>query len=306
MARAPLVESKNLNMSKRLSSKLAERLLLQGELRMELRLRRKAEGQLTVLKLGGSVITEKDKPMTAKLEVMERLAKEIVDADAAPLVIVHGGGSFGHTIAKKYNIKEGFNEPSQIEGFSKTHQAMLELNRLVVDALIRNNIAAFPISPSSCITTKLGRIEVFYDSATKRLLDTGFVPVLFGDTVLDSNLGFTILSGDQIVAALAIKLGAGRVIFGVDVDGLYSADPKHDSSAQLIPRITLRELRVLLHNIGGAKVDDVTGGMLGKVSELIPAVEAGVQAIVISATKEGNVYKALKKEKVSGTLIEKE
>jgi isopentenyl phosphate kinase len=280
--------------------------LLQEELRVEPGLRRKAEGQLTVLKLGGSVITEKNKPMTAKPEVIERLAREIVDADTFPLVIVHGGGSFGHTIAKKYKIKEGYSEPSQIEGFSKTHQAMLELNRLVVDALIRNDIAAFPVSPSSCVTTNLGRIQVFYDSTTRRLLDTGFVPVFFGDTVLDSSLGFTILSGDQIVAALAVKLRANRVIFGVDVDGLYTADPKRDSSAQLIPRITLRKLRSLLHNIGGAQVDDVTGGMMGKVSELIPAVEAGVQTFILSAVKEGNVYKALKKEGVSGTLIERE
>jgi isopentenyl phosphate kinase len=280
--------------------------LSQGEFRMEPRLRRRAEGKLTVLKLGGSVITEKNKPMTAKPEVMERLAREIVDADATPLVIVHGGGSFGHTIAKKYKIKEGYSEPSQIEGFSKTHQAMLELNRLVVGALIRNNIAAFPVSPSSCMTTNLGRIEAFYDSTTRRLLDTGFVPVFFGDTVLDSSLGFTILSGDQIVAALAVKLRASRVIFGVDVDGLYTADPKRDSSAQLIPRITLQELRALLHNIGGAQVDDVTGGMIGKVSELIPAVEAGAQTFILSAAKEGNVYKALKKEEVGGTLIERE
>lgn len=275
-------------------------------LRVEPRLRRKAEGELTVLKLGGSVITEKGKPLTAKPEVIERLAKEIVEADDTSLIIVHGGGSFGHTIAKKYKIKEGYNELSQIEGFSKTHQAMLELNRRVVDALIRNNIAAFPVSPSSCMTTNLGRIEVFYDSTTRRLLDIGFVPVFFGDTVLDSSLGFTILSGDQIVATLAIKLRASRAIFGVDVDGLYTGDPKHDSSAQLIPRITLRELRALLHNIEGAKVDDVTGGMVGKVSELIPAVEADVQTFIMSAAKEGNVYKALKKEKVRGTLIERE
>lgn len=279
---------------------------MRKELRVEPRLRRKAEGELTVLKLGGSVITEKGTPLTAKLEVIERLAKEIVEADDTSLIIVHGGGSFGHTIAKKYKIKEGYNEPSQIEGFSKTHQAMLELNRLVVDALIRNNIAAFPVSPSSCMTTNLGRIEVFYDSTTRRLLDIGFVPVFFGDTVLDSSLGFTILSGDQIVATLAIKLRASRSIFGVDVDGLYTGDPKHDPSAQLIPRITLRELRALLQNIEGATVDDVTGGMVGKVSELIPAVEADVQTFIISAAKEGNVYKALKKEKVRGTLIERE
>ena len=276
------------------------------ELQAEPRLRRRAEGRLTVLKLGGSVITKKDKPMTPKLSAIERLAKEIADADVEHLVIVHGGGSYGHTVAKEYGIKEGYKDSSQIEGFPKTHQAMLDLNKLVVEALVRHQIAAFPVSPSSCITTKSGRIEVFYDSTTTMLLETGFVPVLFGDVVLDSTMGFTILSGDQLVATLATNLDAERIILGVDVDGLCVTDPKSDSSAQFIPTVTLSELKALLRNIGGAKVVDVTGGMLGKVSELIPAVEAGVEAVIVNAEKEGNVYKALRKERVAGTLIKRE
>jgi isopentenyl phosphate kinase len=269
-------------------------------------LRRRAESRLTVLKLGGSVITEKDKPMTPDLSAIERLAREVADADVQRLIIVHGGGSYGHSLAKEYRIKEGYRNSAQVEGFSKTHQAMLDLNKLVVEALVRSKVAAFPVSPSSCITTRLGRIEVFYDSSVTRLLETGFVPVLFGDAVLDSTLGFTILSGDQLVASLATKLDAERIVLGVDVDGLCTADPKSDPSAQLIPRVTIRELKALARSIGEAKVVDVTGGMLGKVAELIPVVEAGVEAIIVNAAKEGNVYKALRKEKVAGTVIERE
>lgn len=252
------------------------------------------------------MITKKEESMTPNLNAIQRLAKEIADADVERLIIVHGGGSFGHPLAKQYNIKQGYEEPSQIKGFSKTHQAMLELNKLVVNALIHNNIAAFSVSPSSCIVTKAGRIEIFYDCTLARLLDTGFVPVLFGDVVLDNNTGFTILSGDQLVAALATRFKAEKIVFGVDVEGLYTADPKTDDSAQLISHITLQELKILLHSIGGAKVTDVTGGMLGKILELIPVIATGIQAIVINAAKRDNVYKALREEKVVGTLIEKE
>jgi len=269
-------------------------------------LKSKAEGKLTVLKLGGSVITDKEKPMTANLSAIQRLAKEIADANIEHLIIVHGGGSFGHPLAKRYKIQEGYKEPKQIEGFSKIHQAMLELNKLVVDALIRHNIAAFSVSPSSCIVTDAGRIQIFYDNTLTRLLNTGFTPVLFGDAVLDSNKGFAILSGDQLVSALALRLKAGNIVLGVDVDGLHTADPKTDSSSQLISQITLKELKAMLHNIGKAKVIDVTGGMLGKISELIPAIEAGIKTIIVNANREGNVYKALKEEKLVGTLIEKE
>jgi isopentenyl phosphate kinase len=279
--------------------------LLLEELWMEPKLS-KVESRLVVLKLGGSVITDKEKPMTPNPDAIQRLAKEIAEANVERIILVHGGGSFGHPLARQYKIKEGYEEASQIEGFSKIHQAMLELNKLVVDALIYHNIAAFSVSPSSCIVTKAGRIHVFYDSTLTRLLDIGFAPVLFGDAVLDNNIGFTILSGDQLVATLAIKFKANKIILGADVDGLYTADPKIDSSAQLIAHIKLQELKTLLHSIEEAKVIDVTGGMLGKILELMPAIEADIPTIIVNATKEDNVYKALRKEKVVSTLIEKE
>lgn len=266
----------------------------------------KTKSKLTLLKLGGSVITNKEQSMTANLKVIEQLAKEIAAADIQRLIIVHGGGSFGHPLAKKYKIKEGYDELSQLEGFSKTHQAMLELNKLVVDALISRSIPAFSVSPSSCIVTKAGRIQIFYDSILTRLLNTGFVPVLFGDAVLDNNMGFTIVSGDQLVASMAVRFKTERVVFGVDVNGLFTSDPKSDATARLMPHVTMGELKTLTRNIGEAKVTDVTGGMLGKILEIMPAIDAGVQAIVVNAAKEGNVYKALRKEKVVGTLIEKE
>lgn len=280
--------------------------MLREELRTELKLKNRAESKLAVLKLGGSVITDKGKPMTPNLDAIQRLAKEIADANVERLIIVHGGGSFGHPLARQYKIKEGYEDPLQVEGFSKTHQAMLELNKLVVDALIRHNIAAFSVSPSSCVVTKAGRIHVFYDSTLTRLLDKGFVPVLFGDAVLDNNIGFTILSGDQLVATLATRFKANRIIFGADVDGLYTADPKTADSAQLIPHIKLQELKILLHSIEEAKVTDVTGGMLGKILELMPAIDADIPTIIVNAAEEDNVYKALRAEKVVGTLIEKE
>ncbi len=284
---------------------LAEGLLWQEELWTGLELRGRTKGKLIVLKLGGSVITKKKRAMTPNLDSLHRLAREIAAAEVEHLIIVHGGGSFGHPLAKQYKIKEGYEDPSQIKGFSRTHQAMLGLNRLVVDALIRHNIAAFSVSPSSFIITKAGRIQIFYDITIAKLLDTGFVPVLFGDAVLDSNIGFTILSGDQLVAALATRFKASKIIFGVDVDGLYTADPKTEDSAHLISHTTLQGLKSAMHNMGEAKVTDVTGGMLGKISELMPAIDAEIPTIIINAAKEGNIYKALKEKRVVCTLIEK-
>ena len=259
----------------------------------------------TVLKLGGSVITNKKKPLTPNLTAIERLAGEISRAHISPLVLIHGGGSFGHPIAKKYSIDKGYTDHPQIMGFSKTRQAMMTLNKFVVDSLILHNIPAVTVQPSSCTITKQGRIEVMEETPLRRLLEMGFVPVLHGDAVLDSDMGFAILSGDQLVSSLATKLEAERIIIGIDVDGLYTSDPKTDANAQLIQQINQQELTKMQHEIGGIRVPDVTGGMLGKVLELIPAVEKEIPVIIVNAVKLGNVYKALKGEEVVGTVIQR-
>ena len=260
----------------------------------------------TILKLGGSAITHKAKPQTANLPVIDNLAHEIAEAKTPRLIIVHGGGSFGHPLAKKYAINEGFKDSSQLVGFAETHEAMTVLNGLVVKALIRHNIPAVGVAPSSFLITKQGRIEKLDISVIAKLQEMGFVPVLYGDTVLDSEKGFAILSGDQLIAKLAVVLDAERIIVGVDVDGLYAADPKSDSSAELIPRITVKELRKFQNWTEKAKVTDVTGGMHGKIIELIPAIEHGVRAVIVNATKHGTVRGALRNETVVGTLIIKE
>ena len=54
----------------------------------------------------------------------------------------------------------------------------------------------------------------------KSLMKMGITPVLYGDAVLDQKLGFTVLSGDQLVAYMATKFGASKIVIGVDTDGL--------------------------------------------------------------------------------------
>jgi len=262
--------------------------------------------KLTILKLGGSVITRKEKPLTPNLRAIRRLASEISSAQTTPLVVVHGGGSFGHPLAKRFAIKEGYrNDTLQALGFAQTHQAMVALNKLVVDALIQRKIPAVAVSPSSSVVTQSGRIQTMMEEPLKKLLQTGFVPVLYGDAVLDSDLGFTILSGDQLIAYVAMHLNAGRIIVGIDVDGLYTADPKTNSLAKLINHITLKELKEMRQQIEEAKVTDVTGGMLGKIMELMLAAEKSINALIVNAAKPKNIYKALKGEKVTGTLVER-
>jgi isopentenyl phosphate kinase len=258
------------------------------------------------LKIGGSVITNKNEELTPKTQEMNRIAQEIRKAEVANLVIIHGGGSFGHPLAQKHAIKDGLKDVSQLVGFAETHHMMTVLNGLLMDTLIMHALPAISITPSSCMITENGRIKCFEDTALKIMLKMGFLPVLYGDAVLDTKLGFTILSGDQIVSHVATRLNADQILIGVDVDGLYNADPKLEKNAKLFTHLTLEELKKLQGKLGKSNACDVTGGMFGKIAELIPALEQGIPVKIVNASKPNYIYKALKGEKVEGTLIEKE
>ena len=264
------------------------------------------ELKLTILKIGGSVITDKNGELAPRTQEINRLAEELQRANVPNLVIVHGGGSFGHPVAEKYGIKDGFKEASQIIGFAETHHVMTVLNGLFMDALVWHNVPAVSITPSSCIITKKGRIERFEETQLRTLLNMSFLPVTYGDAVLDTELGFTILSGDQLVSYLATRFNALRIIMGADVDGLYDADPKVNKNAKMFNHLTLEELRKLQNNLNKPMVRDVTGGMFGKITELIPAIDRGIPVTIVNATKPNYIYRALKGEKVEGTLIERE
>lgn len=260
----------------------------------------------TILKIGGSIITDKQNELAPRTNEIDRLADEIQKANVQNLIIVHGGGSFGHPAAERYAIKDGLKEPTQKIGFAVTHHYMTVLNGLFMDALIWHNLPAVSITPSSCIITENGTIKYFDETPSKTLLNMGVAPVLYGDAVLDTKLGFTILSGDRLVSELALRFNAERIMIGVDVNGLYDSDPKLEKKAKMFTHLTLETLKQIQDKIGKSTACDVTGGMFGKIMELMPAINCGISVFIVNALKPNYIYKALKGETVEGTIIKKE
>ena len=152
-----------------------------------------------ILKLGGSVITKKTKQGCFKQEIMDNLAKEIKRSDKKT-ILIHGAGSFGHILAKKYELNEGYKNNDQLHGFSLTHAMVQTLNSLVLKSLHKNNIPAVSISPHSIIKLDDHRLIEMDCKIFEGYLDKHFTPVTFGDVVLDKKLGFTICSGESSTA----------------------------------------------------------------------------------------------------------
>ncbi|MHA1360934.1 MAG: isopentenyl phosphate kinase [Candidatus Freyarchaeota archaeon] len=261
----------------------------------------------TILKIGGSVITRKERSMLADFDTIKRISAEIkVALERDPglkLVLVHGGGSFGHRVADEYNVHKGLGSENQLLGFTKTVQVMRKLNLIFVDELQNVGLPAFPLQPSAISLQKDKSLSDMFIKTLKCSLRLGCLPVLWGDAVFDEKQGYSILSGDHIVTFLAQRLKSRRVIFGTNVDGVFDSDPGTNKNAKLISLITLDNIEKILRTVSGSSAVDVTGGMQRKILEILPLLREGICVEIINAKKEGYVLNSLLGNKELGTLI---
>lgn len=193
-----------------------------------------------LVKLGGSAITNKNEFESLKPAVLAHCAAQLKDAALLTghhFVIIHGAGSFGHFQAKKYGLATGTNNPDWKFGFAETRRSVTLLNSHVMGALITEGLPAVCVSPfPTVVTTNRKLPDSKLLNTTIKCLDKGFMPVLHGDAVFDTELGCTIVSGDYLMKELAIAL-KGRlraVIFVGDVPGVLKSPPGlcHGMSAQ--------------------------------------------------------------------------
>jgi len=254
-----------------------------------------------IVKLGGSVITDKKRPFTIRKRELARLSREL-SGSRYPLIVVHGGGSFGHPVAAKYQLEQGYKHPAQRIGITLTRLAMNRLNTAVVYSLYSAGLPAVSIQPSACMTLDNGKIKTANLSPIKKMLKLGMVPVLYGDVVFDEMRGVGILSGDQLVSYLAQRLAARRVIVGVDVNGVYTSNPKLDKNARLLPLITPSTWKDLSFGFD-EKTKDITGGMGYKIEELLKLAKAGIESEIVNALKPGTIHQLVTGKKGLGTII---
>jgi len=236
-----------------------------------------------VLKLGGSLLTEKDTPETVDEAALADAVAAIADAVDARgdargvasddvgsdgerptgddrLVLVHGGGSFGHHHAAAWGVSTTAGT-HEAEAVRDVHRAMTELDDRVVDALLDQGVPAVPVRPLSVGARDAeGDLSLPLD-ATRTLLTEGFVPVLHGDGVAHAGEGVTVVSGDELVVRLARELDADRVGACSTVPGVL------DDAGDVIDRID--DFDAVADLLGGSDATDVSGGMAGKVRALL-------------------------------------
>lgn len=263
---------------------------------------------LVFLKLGGSLITDKDTPGAFRHDDCVRLGREIREAMAAAsfcLVLGHGAGSFAHVPAAQYNTRAGLPGGGGWKGYAETRRAVVEMNACVLAAFAEADFHPLNAPPSVLARASGGVLTDFDLRPVRTFLDAGQTPLVFGDVVLDDQQGFTICSTESILIFFARHLNPTRVLLASDVDGVFAENPHGNADATHIPLVdTARRAHSPLR-LEGARGSDVTGGMAAKVGALvrIAAMPSVRETRILSGRMPGAVREALLGTYEGGTVV---
>jgi isopentenyl phosphate kinase len=266
--------------------------------------------ELTVLKLGGALLTDKSKPYSFRSDVLNNAAREIRECMdeglIKSLVLVQGVGSYGHPPVLEYKLYKGFQGSQQLLPLSWTQAKVGELRTLVVKALYEAGIPVCLMYPSSMMVAEKGVITRFFLEPLEHFLKMGMVPLIGGDILVDSAMGFSVGSGDPMLSLIAREMGAKRVIYASDVHGIYDTDPKINPEANLFDKVNLSNLDEAIEKMGRAGVQDASGAMRGKVEAIEPIkdlIKEGLDVSITSMMEYGSLKALLKGDRSNSTRI---
>jgi isopentenyl phosphate kinase len=271
-------------------------------------------GELVFLKLGGAVITDKNREAAARKDVVLRAGQEISRTLRArpdlSLVLGHGSGSFGHFVADRYGLRDGIQEGPQSEeywrGYAETAAAAARLNRLVTDVFLAEGLPILTLQPSASALCQSGELISMETRPAEEALSHGLIPLVYGDVAFDEVWGCTIISTEQIFACLAHELKPSRIILASIVEGVYDSDPLRSPQARLLREIGPGNIAQVERTLSGSHGVDVTGGMLTKVRVMYALVRSqpSLSVHLISGQREGLIERALLgRASGEGTLI---
>ena len=246
---------------------------------------------MILIKLGGSIITNKQKPLSPRRKTINSILKEIGKIKE-PVIIVHGGGSYGHYWSVKYDMHTRPAKTSP-KGVAIVKNSMVELNKIILDSAVKNKINSYCLPPTDFMNGNKAiksKILTIYDIAK-----SGLTPITFGDALWFGQKKSYILSGDVIMTTIAKILKPRLSLFVLDVDGVYS-----DLKTNKLIRNFKKEKPEIRNN----KID-VTGGMTRKITEANKMAKVGLKVFFVNGNKPKRISDAISGKKFEGTLFRK-
>ena len=225
--------------------------------------------RLTIVKLGGSVITHKDStPPTVNRENLSRIAQELKTSTES-LIVILGGGAHGHQAAHSHGFGDSSTSSEQlVQGIPSIRHNMSVLSTAVEEILNEAGVQGVVLPPFLMASLNNKEITSFQTSLIQQAIRSGFTVITHGDVCFDESLGASILSGDTIAVYLAKEMKATSLYIGTDVDGVLEEDPKTNPEAGHIEIIDSKNIESVLGKAGPSLATDVTGGMEKKLAEI--------------------------------------
>ena len=244
---------------------------------------------MLLIKLGGSIITNKKKPLSAKRKTIDNIVYSFrkINED---FVVVHGGGSYGHYWSVKYDMHT---KPKKYDpkGVSIVKNSMIELNTIILDSFLKNKMNPYCLPPTDFVMGNKPINRKIFE--IKKIANSGLIPITYGDALWYGNKKSYILSGDKIMSLLARVLRPRLSIFVLNEDGLYS-DMK---TKKLI--YDFKDEKIFIKKT----LMDVTGGMTRKVAEASIISKMGLKVFFVNGNKPERIVNAINRKKFVGTLF---
>ena len=244
---------------------------------------------MILIKLGGSIITNKGKPQSARRKTIDNLLKQIKRINA-PTILVPGGGSYGHYWSVKYGMHT---KPARysLKGLSVVKNSMIELDKIILDSAVKNRLNTYSLPPTDFMNgNKPIRSKILKINDIAR---SGLTPITYGDALWYGQKKSYILSGDVIMTAIAKVLKPRLSVFVLNVDGVYS----DTRSKKLIYDFKKEKPKISKNSM------DVTGGMTRKITEATKMSRSGLKAFFVNGNKPQRITDAVSGKKFEGTLF---
>jgi len=238
---------------------------------------------LYLIKLGGSLITDKDKLNSFQKKPVQRLFKQLsrfYDKKKYRLIIGNGAGANTHYLAKKYQTILGSRTFKDWQGCCAVKESALRHHSLINRLGIEAGLPLFSYSPSTMFLSKQGETKQTNFSSLLYGLQKGLVPHLYGDVILDEKTGTTIYSTEKLFLELMPVLikhyRRPFVYFLGDTKGVLN------KKQRTILKISSRSFLKQKQFIGESRGFDVTGGMLSKVQLALKMAALGCEVYIAS------------------------
>jgi isopentenyl phosphate kinase len=246
---------------------------------------------ITIIKLGGSIITDKTVPFKILYDNIADIAEQIAKYGRRNLLLVHGGGSVGHYLVEKLKFNE--KEAQDPKAISTIIYEMDNLTQTISKTFLEFDVPVVALQTHSIAF--LGERGIVLDSKfILNWLRKGLIPILKGDIILGYDSLARVISGDVIVSELAKLNEVRKVIMCFDQDGIIGKD------GSIIKQLSLKSNFEELIWLTGKY--DVTGGLRAKLNAMAPIVSLKKEVYFMNP-KRNRLLNALMEKEFKGTKL---